>query len=350
MANRTSASRTQRRRNRRYLSLVVIVMVLAAGWVAFWNYATSKAEETLAGWRAREAKAGRVYACGTENFAGFPFRFEFLCDNASAVLKSAQPPVELKTRKIHVAAQIYQPTLLISEFEGPLAVAEPGRPPDLIANWKLAQSSVRGTPQAPNRVSLSFDDPTLERRNPTQQLLRAKHLELHGRIVEGSVTNRPVIEAALRAERLSAPAAGPLAVAPIDASIDVLLRGLTDFSPKDWPARFREIQAAGGRIEIVKARVSQGETLAVGSGALSLNARGALDGQINLVVAGLDAFINTAMAARRQQAGLGITLGLSLLGGTTSVEGRPAVALPLRVTDGAIFLGPLPLGQIPPLF
>jgi hypothetical protein len=229
-------------------------------------------------------------------------------------------------------------------------LAAPGHAPDFVANWRLGQSSLRGTPDEPQRLSLVFDDPSVERRNPAQPVLRAKRVEVHARIVEGSVRHKPVIETALRLERLSAPAAGPLAVPPIDATADFLLRGLRDFAPKGWPARFREIQAAGGRIEITSARVAQGETLAVGSGTLTLNAQGRLEGEVNLVVAGLDAFVNAVMAARRQQAGIGVTLGLSLLGGTAQVEGRPAIALPLRMRDGAVFLGPLALGQIPALF
>jgi len=45
------------------------------------------------------------------------------------------------------------------------------------------------------------------------------------------------------------------------------------------------------RIEIVKARVQQRETIAVASGALGLSPAGRLDGQLRLVVANLDKFL-----------------------------------------------------------
>ena len=79
------------------------------------------------------------------------------CDKASALFRSNQPPVEIKTSGMLIAAQIYQPNLLITEFHGPLTIADPGKAPTIVANWKLAQSSVRGTPAAPERVSLVFD-------------------------------------------------------------------------------------------------------------------------------------------------------------------------------------------------
>ena len=229
----------------------------------------ARREAAIDGWRAREAKAGRIYTCGSQTIGGFPFRIEVNCDQASAVFRSNQPPIEIKATGMLIAAQIYQPGLLISEFRGPLTIAEPGQAPNIVANWKLAQSSVRGTPTAPERGSLVFDRPVgrpHQRWRRARNMLRAKHIEIHGRIAEGSAANKPVIEVVLQLDQASAPDLHPAAATPIDADITAVLRGLNDFSPKPWPVRFREMQAAGGRIDITQARVQQGETIAVGSG------------------------------------------------------------------------------------
>ncbi len=76
------------------------------------------------GWRAREAKAGRVYSCGTQSIGGYPFRIEVECDKAAAVFRNKETPFELKTAHILAAVQVYDPTLMISEFTGPLTVAD----------------------------------------------------------------------------------------------------------------------------------------------------------------------------------------------------------------------------------
>jgi Uncharacterized protein conserved in bacteria (DUF2125) len=52
----------------------------------------------------------------------------------------------------------------------------------------------------------------------------------------------------------------------------------------------------------------------------------------------------------RQQAGANISAGINMLGQQTTLEGKPAVALPLRFTDGSVFLGPIPIGNTPALF
>jgi hypothetical protein len=364
------------RRKRRYIMLVALVVALFGGWSWFWYYAAGQAHTVFEGWRAREAKSGRAYACGTESVGGYPFRMELACDQASAVFQV--PALELKLSRILVAAQIYQPTLLISEFDGPLSIADAGKPPTLAANWSLGQASVRGTPVSPERISLVFDDPVVERINGGNSAtwLRAKHLELHGRIAEGSAADKPVIETVLRLQQASIPGFHPAAVQPIDAEMTAVIRGLNDFAPKPWPVRFREIQQANGRIDITQVRIEQGDILALGNGALSINPDGRLEGQLQVTIAGLETFLNKIGAQRmvetsptmdrlagaldrlspglgnlaRQQASANISAGINLLGQQTTLEGKPAVALPLRFNDGAVFLGPIPIGNTPALF
>jgi hypothetical protein len=371
-------TRYERRRNRRFVTLVILFAALFGGWSWLWYFAAGKAQETIDGWRAREEKSGRIYSCGSETISGYPFRIEVNCELAVALFRGSKLPIEIKSTSILVAAQIYQPTLLIGEFHGPLTIADPGKPPDFVVNWKLAQSSVRGTPASPERVSLVLDRPVIDRINGggQQHLLQAKHIEIHGRVVDGSAASRPVIEVVLRLEQATAPIVHPAAERPIDADITAVLRGLNDFSPKPWLVRFRELQAAGGQIDITQARVQQGETIAIGSGSLSLNANGRLDGQIKVTVAGLEAFLDAIGAPQmvqnspamekisgaldrlmpglgnvaRQTASNNIGAGINMLGEQTTLEGRRAVSLPLRFDNGAVFLGPIPIGNTPTLF
>jgi hypothetical protein len=268
--------------------------------------------------------------------------------------------------------------LLISEFHGPLTIASPGHAPEVVINWKLAQSSLRGTPAAPERMSLAVDLPVVDGvSGGTQKTLwRARRFELHGRIAEGSVRDHPVIEAVLRLGGATAEMLYPAAALPVDADITAMLRGLNDFSPKPWEARFREIQAAGGGIEITQARVQQGETIAVGSGTVTVNANGRLDGQLQVTVAGLEPFLAAIGAQQmvqqspgvdrlagmldrispglggvaRQQAAANIGAGINMLGQQTTLEGKRAVTLPLKFNDGAIYLGPIPVGKVPAVF
>ncbi|MGN6573334.1 MAG: DUF2125 domain-containing protein [Pseudolabrys sp.] len=373
-----STIQSRRRTGRRYVVMLFLVFALIAGWSLFWKFAADRAAALIADWKAREAVIGRVYDCGSQSIAGYPFRIEVTCAPVSAEFRNFSPPLDIKLPRILVAAQIYQPTLLISEFAGPVSISSPGKPPEFEATWRLGQSSVSGLPSSPERVSLVFDGPELDHLadGKREVWLKAEHLELHGRRAEPSADGKAGIETALRLEKASIPAVHPAAAEPLDAVIDAVLRGVKDFAPKPWKERLRELQAAGGRIEVPQARVSQGDILAVGSGALTLNASGRLDGQIRVTIAGLEQFLDKIGAkqmvqtspamdklagaldrlapglgnAARQQLSENIGTGINALGEKTTLENRPAVTLPLRFDDGAMFLGPIPIGKMPPLF
>jgi hypothetical protein len=216
-----------------------------------------------------------------------------------------------------------------------------------------------------------------------EMVASASHVELHGRLVSGSVSSNPVIELVWRMNGAYAPALHPLAGKPTDGEISATLTGLKDFSPKPWNDRFREIAAAGGGIEITQARIAQGDILAVGAGKLTVNANGRLDGQLTLTVAGLDKLINLLGADQqlsqlmsqksggmnmdkiaggldrlvpglggvvRNNSGSIAAAGLSVLGEPLDIEGRKGISLPLKFADGAVSLGPIPVGNIPAMF
>jgi hypothetical protein len=398
MSDMTFAPR--RRRLWRLFLLPVLLLIAAAGWSAFWFYAASEVDVKADAWRAQEAKAGRVYDCARRTVAGFPFRLEVRCDGASVSLISqtagqatSDAPITAKLGEILVVAQVYDPKLLIAEFAAPATLAERGGQPSMAANWSKAHASVVGLPAVPQRASIVFDDPDIARLNgsmPTS-LARAKHIELHGRLAEGSGLDRPVIETVLKIESGSLQEVHPLLAQPFDADVRTLLSGVKDFSPKPWPKRFREIQAAGGHVEIAQSRIAQGDLVAVATGTLGLTAEGHLDGELQMTVAGIEKVIpalgiekmldegvpqatldrvapgvktgdlNNLLGALdraipglgkmvKQNANVGVAAGINALGKEAVLEGKKARAFPLRFVDGAVFLGPVKVGQVPPLF
>jgi len=384
----------------RLFILPVLLLVAAAAWSAFWWFAASQVEVRADAWRAQEAKSGRVYDCDKRSVAGFPFRLEVRCSGASVSLRSqtagqaaTQAPITARLGEILVVAQIYDPKLLIAEFAAPATLSDRGQQPSLMLNWSKARSSVVGLPAIPQRASIVFDGPSIDRVNGSVQtpLGRAKHIELHGRLAEGSALDRPVIEAALQIAQGSVQDVHPLLAQPFDADVRTMLSGLKDFSPKPWPERFREIQAAGGRAEIVQSRIVQGDLIAVAAGTLGLNAGGHLEGELQMTVAGLEKVIPALGIEKmleegvpqstldrvapgvksqdvtnllgaldkaipgfgrvvKQNANVGVAAGINSLGKEAVLEGKKARAFPLRFVDGAVFLGPLKVGQMPPLF
>jgi hypothetical protein len=373
MSQSAFAAAAPRRRWLLFLPFALMVL-LAAAWTGVWFYADTRAEAEIALWRERERQAGRAQDCASQSIGGYPFRIQVRCGGASFELKGT-PTLQLKLPLAVVAVQVYDPKLLIGEFTGPLEISEPGRPPAGIVSWTLAQASVRGLPAAGvERASLALVEPTV--RDPSiaanGTVLRAQRLELHGRQAAGSTADNPLVETMLRLEAAVADKLHPLAAKPIDADIAAILRGVNDISPKPWPTRFREWQARDGQIEITKARLAQEDVIAVGTGVLKLTPRGGLDGTLEVTVVGIEKILKmfdieriisegqigaTLNALDRLMPGLGgiarqsAAPGLvAALGQRTVLEGKPAVAFPVRFVDGAVFLGPFQVGMVPPLF
>jgi hypothetical protein len=362
-----------------------LVVVLAAGWSVVWFYAAARAEPELAAWREAERRAGRTQDCASQSIGGYPFRIEVRCGGAGLELKGT-PTLQLKLPFAAVAVQVYDPKLLIAEFTGPLEVSEPERARVALVDWNLGQASVRGLPSGMERASLVLVGPSIRVPSLTgnDAVFSARRLELHGRQAPGSPADNPTVEAALRldaavADKLenlfdaaTADKVRVLAANPTDADVAAILRGVDDIRPKPWPAWFKEWQARGGQLEIDKARLAQQDVIAAGSGVLQLTPRGDLEGNLQVTVVGIEKILKmfdidrimsegqigaTFNALDRLVPGLGGIARqsaapslIAALGQRTTLEGKPAVAFPIRFVDGTVFLGPFQVGAVPPLF
>jgi hypothetical protein len=388
---------TSKRRSRWGLFIAPVLLLIAAiAWSGFWLFAASQVDVQADAWRAREAKSGRLYDCAKRSVAGFPFRLEISCDGPSVTLaaQTAQPAKRFtaKLGEILVVAQVYDPRHVIAEFTPPAAISDQGGQ-SFAANWKLGRASVFGLPDTPQRASVVFDQPALARIDASMQvpLADAGHVELHGRLAEGSPRDAPVVETVLQINKGTIRGLHPLLAEPFDADVRALVSGLKDLTPKPWPVRFRELQAAGGHVEIVQSRIQQGDLIAVAAGTLGLSPAGRLEGELQMTVAGIERIIpalgiekmledgvpqatldkvapgvktqdlNNLFGALdraipglgkvvKQNADVGVAAGINALGKEAELEGKKARAFPLRFVDGAVFLGPLKVGQTPPLF
>jgi hypothetical protein len=372
MLSQSIPLQARRRTGRRYAILLFAVVAAIAGWTALWKYVAGRAAEATAEWRAHEAANGRKFSCGDQSLAGYPFRIEVTCRDARAEFHDFRPALGVALPRVLAVAQIYTPNRLISEFDGPLQIGEAGRAAEFSMNWSLGQASVSGILSRPDRVSLVFDAPVVDHiaGGRRDNVFKARHLEVHERPApEGA----PGIETGLRLEQALIPVWPAAGVEPFDAVIDAVMRGVTDFAPKPWLARLRELQAAGGALEVKQSRIVQGQILAVGDGTVHFNAAGHLDGQLRLTIAGLEILLERIGAKQmvqtspamdklagaldrlapglgnmaRQQVSENIAPGINAIGEQTTLEGRKAVSLPLRFDDGFVSLGPIPLGRIP---
>jgi len=266
----------RRRRWPIFLPIAVLVL-LAIAWSAVWYFAAGAAERNIAAWIDAEARQGRVYTCADRRLGGYPFRIELRCTDPIAEIQAAA--LVLKAKEFIAVAQVYQPNLVIGEIVGPLSVAAPGEAPRLVADWALAEASVRLSP-LPERISIAIDDAKFgEPGASAGSLASAKHVELHVRLAPAS-RDKPVLDLAATIREGILPSAGVLGTRPFDAEATAILQGLGDLRPKPLPVRLKEWQAAGGRLEIQNVRLKQADAVAAAKGQLGLSPAGRLDGAL----------------------------------------------------------------------
>ncbi len=323
----------------------LIVLALAVAWSGLWLYASRVADRTIGEWIEREAQLGRIHSCASRSVGGFPFRFELRCISPTVELRGGSLPAVIKARELLAVAQIYRPDLLIAEVTGPMTIGNVGEPAALAADWALLQASVRGLPAAPERVSIVLDKARLNHASGAADLIAgAEKAEFHVRRASERDAARSIFDIISRLAGAAVPSVPFLPSGLLNAELSAVLRGVDDLLPKPISVRLREWQAAGGRLDITQMRVTQGDALGVATGALGLTSEGRLDGAIDLKLAGFDQVVRSLSGQSQGIGQLGL-LGLSALAGRTELEGKRAIAVPLRFERGALFLGPIRVGQ-----
>ena len=342
------------RSSRWIMAPLLLVVALGLAWSGFWFYLSHKADAAITQWMEREAAAGRVFACGSRQMGGFPFRIEMRCSQPSAELRDSSPPMVLRAAELLTVSQVYTPDLLIAEVTGPLTIAPQGGE-RFSLDARLMEASLHGLVGVPERLSMVFEEPRLARNAsaaPAVPLAGARRVELHIRRSPGSDPAAPVFDIAGNAAALTLAGTPVTAAAPLDTEVTATLRGANDFSVKPFPQKLRGWQANNGRLVVDNWHLRQGEAAAAAKGEIGLTPQGGVDGTLAVTLAGFDAALRQMLGQSSQgrlQAGL-LAGGLALFGGQTQLDGKRAVTVPLRFDNGAVTFGPVPLGRVAPLF
>jgi hypothetical protein len=353
-----------------------VAVALLVAWTGLWFYAAGQAKAEIAAWRERESQAGRQQDCASLSVGGFPLRIEVRCTGARFELEGA-PNVKLDLPSALAMVQIYDPRAVISELTGPLNISERSGQTDYVVDWSVGRASVRGLPSQAERGTLAFD--ALSVRDPGtggDPVFSARLFELRGHEAAASRPDNPAMETVLKLKDAIAAKIHPAGARPIDADITSVVFGVTDLSAKPLrlktlPVMLKEWQARNGQIEITKARIQQDDVIAEGTGNLRLTARGGLDGNLQVTIVRIEKIFKMFDIERVMSEGhIGAAVNVldqlfpgfggiarqsagpmaATLGRPSELDGKPATTLPLRFVDGTVFLGPIPVGAVPPLF
>ena len=337
--------------SRRFSILLVLALAVVSGlWSAAWVYARGRVDLEIERVLAREAGQGRQIACSERSISGYPFHIAVKCAHpVFAQIRGQQ--IEVAAASLVGSAAVWAPRRVAIDVVGPLRVAEPGPGGREFARAEFALGQVvvvqetgglRSLAVVADTVSLALSGGTLQFRAPHAEL------RLDRRTTDG--VDR-LVDAGIVLSKLQAPFVLPGTRGPLDVEVDVTLSAAESWQGTSMPERLRSWGSSGGRAKITRLRLVSDGAATEASGDVALDARGRLNGTLRVLVVGLDQVLGDLVQARAiPREMMTVVPTLNAIGAKGEIAGRPALSLPVRLRDGLIMIGPVPIGAVPPLY
>jgi hypothetical protein len=354
-----------RRPARLRIFMPTLGLLLVMGGVAVvWAVLSWRAGQEMDAWLQREADLGRAWSCPDRGIAGFPFRIEVTCTDATFTGMSEGRALKGKVARVHSVAQIYNPGHVIVEVESPLVVEAAGGD-RLEVDWLLGRASILGKPGAGlDRFSAELTEPRLTLTNARVGTITvtAGVADFHIRRTPNSPAEDGAYDVASRITRATIPPLDALigSASPAEADFVTTITRAEPLAGRGLPTELERWRVAGGRMQVTKAMVSHGPRRLDASGTVGLDDARRPQGRLDVTVSGLDDLLARFGLSGRSSAIGGLIAGVlgGRPGGAQAAEapaqgappGPKGVVLPLRMDGGRVFLGPIPVATLLPLF
>lgn len=342
--NPEASGKSMGRRDVRLWLWFGLIALVVGGWTVAWFVIRSAATERIELELTRLTTQGFKIECANRSIVGYPFRIEIHCANLAINEKTSGATVRFS--RARAVGLIYQPSLVILEFDGPATALLPDGS-QIATNWKLLHSSIRHKDGEIVQVSMAGDalDMTVSRPGLPVNRVKAGTMEVH---LRPDLAERG-LDAALSIRAGSMEIDGrPIGPDNLDLELDTTLARLP--SNTQAPGFLASWAANDGRLDLKNVRASTANTAVQGRGAIGIEPDGLLNGVLKLTATGLEALAADPQATRRTP-GLGVLASGFLLFGKPDAEGsKSGRTLDVSVERGRMKLGAMTIGTLPPIF
>jgi len=302
-----------------------IIAVLAIALSAWWMVASRQAASAMDQWLTRESQAGREWDCNDRAIRGYPFRIELECPVLNFKAKDGAV-ASVNAGRVLAIWQIYQPSLIIVEFDRVLGITFRSGATRELKTSSLRMSLHFDALDLPDRLALVGEQVDMP------NVFSSANLEVHilrgGEMAEPNDLRLYVESQNTLIEGLKRNDAKPMNImADARASEGAVLYAHGAGSVLD---RWRE---AGGKLHINGVKMTRGEGELQMKGTLALDEAHRLNGKVDLKADGFSDLLDA--------------IGLKAGGFTLNAK---SLSLPLAIERGKLFLGPLKVGELPPLY
>ena len=330
---------------KRFLFPALGVLTVLVLYTAYWLHAKSTIEREVDVWIARQESAGYTIDQERLRVTGFPYRFqvEVTAPQFQAPQSDGGWTARLDMLKAH--ALFYDFRHWIIEFDGPLWLDyDAGTPTSLEIDASLALVSLVSNKLGETvRIGAEIDNLLIATRTGDTPGIEAVEKLLFSGLVAEDNTLRIRLEAT--GLSISEDSVSPEVGRTFghDASLARMDLTVTEWSTLASDADAGAWSRVGGQLQIAESSLEWGPAHLSGVGEFTLDRMAQPDGRLSLHITDPDALADALVQAQLVPAENEQALRLAAM---MAPRGPDGVALPFRVRDGGVYLGPVRLGDL----
>lgn len=334
-----SSDKGQANTSRKFLGLAIFIVVAIAGYSAVWFYLADQLESRSKFLLSDLSDSDVTADCQDLNVRGYPFRLGLFCTSVTAGDKASKGNVTAGS--FRSAAQIYQPNHIVSELDGPATF---GLGKDLLAkiDWENLRSSTVFGLSGLARASLESRQLRATLTPPASQntmQLSAGSTQFHARQNDANLDAAFNLDAAeLTIDNSS------IQIPTFDMAADLTLADRASLMSGHSPHGQQPWRDLSASLNSFSADLGQGAILNI-AGPFSIDAAGYLTGKFSLEIRGRDAWQKLLGKTFPERAG-DIANVINILAAIG--QKQDALKLPVNVDRGAVRVGFIQIGAIPP--
>lgn len=262
---------------RRFKLLLVAVLMGIVAWSIIWFVAATIVDRQIARAERMAIDRDAILVCAERRVSGYPFRVVVHCADGTKIGANGR---KLALGGLRVAAQVYDPALIIAEMDLPARV-HLARGPAMEARFELAHASAKIdlSTGAPRHLVAEIVDMVFDL-GPTEVAMAEFDL---------SVRRNPEAPADLDLAVRVTDAVPREGMAAANASLRGRIGGGASLLQGQPEALLRTLATQGLPLVIEAATFECGEMLVAISGTLELRPDGLVDGELDVAVAGYEA-------------------------------------------------------------
>ncbi len=327
-----------------------LLLLIGAAWTGAWFFAVREAGRQVDSWIGTEAAQGRVWTCPDRTITGYPVALVLSCHHPLFTGQAQGQGVQGSLAALTAAASLFHPRSIVLDLVAPFAYRTSNARADVTGTWMSLRVTLPGLPTI-RTLTMRGSDVSIDGR-----FGQGGHQGGHAGTLDARFTLAPDQPDPTLDFTVTL---GAMAMPPLDALLggttpaDVALSGRLDQARADDARSPEEVmegwRLAGGHVELDASRLTRGASQVTATGALRLDEAHRPQGRLDAQFTGMEPILNR-YGISGNLAGVGSLLG-SLFGGRAQARTPGVLALPIKLANGWIAVGPIrtPV-PLPPLY